>query len=170
MGADENFEINLGKKRTKQWYIRSLNFVLPLRFQICLVNSIKEDLDFAKWMLNAELTPNSFCSLSSQNRHKSLKVEATYWSFPDKGERPKDNGISSLTDGLLRWSYSGAQIHSWSYIPRASKTECSWFFIYTTMYEFSMEIRVYDVQDSRFQIYTVWLKSKRYYYLCGYLG
>ena len=95
MGSDENenFEINLGKKRTKQWYIRSLNFVLQLRFQICLVNSIKEDLDFAKWMLNAELTPNSFCSLSSQNRHKSLKAEARYWSFLAKGERPKDNGI-----------------------------------------------------------------------------
>lgn len=115
MGADENFEITLGKKRTKQWYIKSLNFVLPLRFQICLVNSIKEGLDVAKLMLNAELAPNSFCSLSSQNRQKSLKVEATYRSFPDKGERPKIMAFPSLTDGLLRWSYSGAQIHNWSY-------------------------------------------------------
>ena len=43
---------------------------------------------------------------------------------------------------------------------RASKTERSWFFLYTTMYDISMEIRVYDIQDSRFQIYTVWIKSK----------
>lgn len=135
MGADENFEITLGKKRTKQWYIKSLNFVLPLRFQICLVNSIKEDLDVAKWMLNAELGPNSFCSLSSQNRQKSLKVEATYWSFPDKGERPKDNGISFFDrwppEVILQWSWDSQLKLQYPELPKQNVHDS--FFIQSCM-------------------------------------